>query len=91
VEIPNLSDENDADEIDMNITTETKGPHEAEIRHVLNTAGLELVRKQLGTYIQRLKEEFSKGLILQTNKPQTVIKGGKASVFDKRTFQNEVI
>ncbi|KAI6189924.1 Activator of Hsp90 ATPase [Aphelenchoides bicaudatus] len=91
IEIPNLSDEFDASEIDMNTTIESKGPQEAQIRHVLSTAGLEFIRKQLGEYIRRLKEEFSKGLILETTKPQVVIKGGKGNVFDKRSFQNEVV
>lgn len=107
LDIPNLSDENTADEIDVspfyyftllmlqklkiNVTIETRGPHESEIRHVLNSTGLEFVRKQSGIYIKNLKEEFSKGLILSTDKPQVVIKEGKANAFDKRSFQNEVI
>lgn len=37
------------------------------------------------------KKNFFQGLILQTTKPQVVTKGGKASVFDKRSFQNEVL
>lgn len=43
VEIPNLSDEFAPEEIDMNISIETKGPHENEIRHVLNKSGLEVI------------------------------------------------
>lgn len=35
IEIPNLSDENDAKEVDLNITTETTGPHENAIRSLL--------------------------------------------------------
>jgi len=91
LEILNLSDENEAHEIDMNVNIETRGPQEAEIRHVFTSVGLEFIREQLGIYIKKLKEEFSKGLILQTAKPQVVTSGGKAAVFDKRTFQNEVI
>lgn len=54
------------------------------------------VRKQLAVYIRELKEEFSKGLILPTDraKPQVVLKGkttiGKEHV-DKKAFQNHVV
>jgi activator of HSP90 ATPase len=88
--IPNCSEENTAQEISVNVTIDTKGPQEAEIRYILNSIGLEFIRTQLGTYIERLTKEFSKGLILQTSKPQVVIKEGKTNTFDKRSFQNEV-
>ncbi|KAK0412825.1 hypothetical protein QR680_006434 [Steinernema hermaphroditum] len=91
IEIPNLSDENDADEIDVNFNLDTKGPFEAELRRVMNGEGTEKVREQLAIYIRELKEEFSKGLILPTEKPkQQVISKGK-TVIDKKSFQNMVI
>ncbi|VDM68360.1 unnamed protein product [Strongylus vulgaris] len=92
LEIPNLSDENDASEIDVNVSVDTKGPHEATIRQLLNRTGTEKIRAALATYIRELKEEFSKGLILPTDKvkPQVVTKG-KTTVVDKRSFQNMVI
>lgn len=43
IEIPNLSDEYDANEIDMSVTLETKGPKEVEIRNVLLSVGLEVI------------------------------------------------
>ncbi|CAD5224853.1 unnamed protein product [Bursaphelenchus okinawaensis] len=92
LEIPNLSDENEADEVDLNVTIETKGPHEAELRHILNKEGLQFIRSQLGVYIKELKQEFSKGLILDTvTKPQTIVKSGTTRVVDKSAFQNTVV
>ncbi|KAI6224517.1 Activator of Hsp90 ATPase [Aphelenchoides fujianensis] len=92
LEVPNLSDENTAEELDLNISIETRGPQEAELRHLLANDGLAFIRRQLGTYIRELKEEFSKGIILPTqSKPQVVVKGGKTAIFDKRSFQNEVV
>ncbi|KAK0412826.1 hypothetical protein QR680_006434 [Steinernema hermaphroditum] len=44
IEIPNLSDENDADEIDVNFNLDTKGPFEAELRRVMNGEGTEKQR-----------------------------------------------
>lgn len=92
LEIPNLSDENDSSEVDVNISVDTKGPHEATIRSLLNNAGTQKIRAALDVYIRELKEEFSKGLILPTDKvkPQVVSKG-KTTVVDKKTFQNMVI
>jgi len=91
LDIPNLSDENDADEVDLNVSIETKGPHDAELRHLLSTDGLKFIRSQLAVYIHELKEEFSKGIILPTAKPQVVLKSGKTSTVDKRSFQNSVV
>jgi len=90
--IPNLSDENEADEVNLSTEIETKGPHEAQIRLLINVSGLEMIRNQCEVYIRELKEEFSKGLILPTDKPkpQVIGKGGNSGV-DKRTFQNEVV
>ncbi|KAK6046524.1 activator of Hsp90 ATPase [Cooperia oncophora] len=92
LEIPNLSDENDASEVDVNVSVDTKGPHEATIRDLLRKAGTEKIRAALDVYIRELKEEFSKGLILPTDKvkPQVVTKG-KTAVVDKKSFQNMVI
>ncbi|VDL66674.1 unnamed protein product [Nippostrongylus brasiliensis] len=92
LEIPNLSDENDSSEIDVNVSLDTKGPHEAAIREILNRLGTEKIRAALDVYIRELKEEFSKGLILPTDKvkPQVVTKG-KTTVVDKKSFQNMVI
>ncbi|CAJ0939029.1 unnamed protein product, partial [Mesorhabditis belari] len=90
IEIPNLSDENDASEVDVNFYVETKGPAEAQIRHIFNRLGVERVRELVGMYIKELKEEFSKGIILPTDKvkPQVVV---KERTVDKNAFQNAVI
>jgi activator of HSP90 ATPase len=92
LDIPNLSDENDANEVDVTMELTTKGAHESEVRHVGSHEIRDLIRKQLEIYIRELKEEFSKGLILPTDKvkPQVIAKG-KTNVIDKRAFQNEVI
>uniref|UniRef100_A0A1I8EHW6 Aha1_N domain-containing protein n=1 Tax=Wuchereria bancrofti TaxID=6293 RepID=A0A1I8EHW6_WUCBA len=96
IEIPNLSDENEADEVVITPSVTTSGPHEDRIRHLLNNEVATFLRKQLAVYIRELKEEFSKGLILPTDraKAQVVSKGkttvGKQHV-DKKAFQNHVV
>ncbi|GMR58115.1 hypothetical protein PMAYCL1PPCAC_28310, partial [Pristionchus mayeri] len=92
VEIPNLSDENDADEVDVNTTVSSKSPMEAPIRHLINKKGVEAVRAALGVYIRELKEEFSKGLILPTEKPKAqVVSKNKTTIVDKKEFMNNVV
>ncbi|VDK72423.1 unnamed protein product [Litomosoides sigmodontis] len=96
IEIPNLSDENEASEVDITPSISTTGPHEDRIRHLLNNEVAAFLRKQLAVYIRELKEEFSKGLILPTDraKPQVVSKGkttvGQQHV-DKKAFQDHVV
>ncbi|VDN06110.1 unnamed protein product [Thelazia callipaeda] len=96
VEIPNLSDENEAGEVDITPILSNGGLHEDHIRYLLKNEVAEFLRKQLAVYIRELKEEFSKGLILPTDrpKPQVVCKGkttlGQKSI-DKKAFQNHVV
>lgn len=91
-DIPNLSDENDASEVDVNSSLSGNGPMAHQIRQVLNKSFIAKIQDVMGIYIRELKEEFSKGLILPTDKvkPQ-VVTTGKTSVVDKRQFQNTVV
>lgn len=91
-DIPNLSDENEASEVDLNTSLDGNGPMAHQIRQVLNKSFVSKIQDVLAIYIRELKEEFSKGLILPTDqvKPQVVTKG-KTTTVDKRQFQNTVI
>ncbi|CAI4222849.1 unnamed protein product [Auanema sp. JU1783] len=91
-EIPNLSDENEAHEVDVNFSITTKGPHDAQIRTFLHKFGVPRMQEKLGEYIKELKQEYSKGIILPTDqvKPQIVTKGRTTTV-DKKSFQNTVV
>jgi len=65
--IPNLSDENKASEIDLNVECKTIGEHADMIKDVWRKgAGAEKIRAALGEYITKLSSEFSKDLILPT-------------------------
>ena len=54
--IPNLSDENSADEVDVDVTVTTSGSEGEALKTMLRTTGTKLVREQLGKYIKSLKE-----------------------------------
>ena len=71
IEILNLSDENEADEIQVlfkefsiivfsqiSAHIANPGPHESHLLKMLNTEGLAFIRGQLGKYISELKREF---------------------------------
>ncbi len=74
----------------MTTTIDTKGPHEAEIRYIINGEGTTMIRKQLAIYIRELKEEFSKGLILPTDKSKSQVVVKSNSNLNKKSFQNQV-
>nr|CAG4641866.1 EOG090X09QT [Eurycercus lamellatus] len=62
--IPNLSDENDAEEVDVNVTISTSGPEADTLKDLMRHLGTKLIREQLAKYIKSLKEDFTQGMIL---------------------------
>ncbi|CAF5174324.1 unnamed protein product, partial [Rotaria sp. Silwood1] len=63
-EIPNLSDENNIDEINITFFAEkSKGE---KLKEIMKKQGESLIRQKLAEYVRLLKEEFSQGLILPT-------------------------
>nr|CAG4651995.1 EOG090X09QT [Triops cancriformis] len=67
IHIPNLSEEHDAHEVDVDIAiTKGKGLEADAVKEMLRTKGTALIRDKLALYIKSLKEEFSQGLILPT-------------------------
>ncbi|KAJ8044334.1 Activator of 90 kDa heat shock protein ATPase-like 1 [Holothuria leucospilota] len=63
-EIPNLSDENDADEIHVSITVKNNTSEANRLKDLMRTEGIPLIKEKLGDYIKSLKQEFSRGMIL---------------------------
>ncbi|KAJ0183114.1 hypothetical protein K1T71_001090 [Dendrolimus kikuchii] len=64
IQIPNLSEENDVNEVDMIVTIKGSGEEAQRVKAFMHNVGRGEIRKQLKEYIRSLKEEFSKGLIL---------------------------
>jgi activator of HSP90 ATPase len=63
-EIPNLSDENDINEVTITFTVEkSKGD---KLKQMMRKEGQVIMREKLADYIRLLREEFSQGLILPT-------------------------
>lgn len=64
--IPNLSEENSADEIEVNITADKDSTESYKLKQFMHKTGQKIIKEKMGEYIQGLTEEFSKGLILPT-------------------------
>lgn len=71
-DIPNLSEEFDASEIDVNITL--KDARKDDLKDFVRKDACEKIKQQIGKYISSLKEEFSQGLIKPTAQVNSVKK-----------------
>lgn len=65
IDVPNLSDENDMEDLDINITL-NKEESDTPLTALMRTRGAELLREVLGSYVGFLKTEFTQGMILPT-------------------------
>ncbi|CAG9765011.1 unnamed protein product [Ceutorhynchus assimilis] len=64
IKVPNLSEENDMSDLDIQIQLKDPDEEGEKLREIMLKDGKTLVRQQLGNYVSSLKEEFSKGMIL---------------------------
>ncbi|XP_035898539.1 activator of 90 kDa heat shock protein ATPase homolog 1 [Anopheles stephensi] len=64
VTIPNLSEENDVDEVELTVSLDSSNPAAERMKQFMYNVGRDKLRKQLDTYIRQLKADFAKGLIL---------------------------
>ncbi|KAM7535416.1 hypothetical protein Aperf_G00000096955 [Anoplocephala perfoliata] len=70
----NLSDENSAEELDFEVSCSTSNPGDDDIKDYLRKEGVKHLRKQFEIYINELKHEYSKDLILPTKVTQGSVK-----------------
>ncbi|KAF6211394.1 hypothetical protein GE061_011906 [Apolygus lucorum] len=64
IQIPNLSEENDMSEVEVLVTLKESNPEGEIIKDFLHHRGCEQVREKLQNYVDSLKQEFTKGMIL---------------------------
>lgn len=62
-EIQGLSDENDIDEIDIEITTKDTSNDGYKFKDLMRKEGSKKIQNQLGRYVKELKSDFGKDLI----------------------------
>ena len=68
LEIPNLSEENDASDLDVSVSANTDQEEAYRLKEFMRTYGGDKIREQLGKYMADLKTEFSQGMILPSTK-----------------------
>jgi len=85
LEIPNLSEENTAEEIDIDVTLDTHGPKADILKGLVRTKGLVKIREQLGKYILALRDEFAQDMI----KPTKFTEGGSINAFQTEVQLNK--
>lgn len=66
IRIPNLSEENEPEDMTVEISTDKENEESYKLKQLLIKHGAPLIRDNLGKYIEQLKEEFSQGLVLPT-------------------------
>ncbi|XP_034252716.1 activator of 90 kDa heat shock protein ATPase homolog 1 [Thrips palmi] len=64
INIPNLSEENRVDEIDVSVSLDKNTEQGYRVKAFMHSVGTVKIKEQLGKYISALKEEFSRGMIL---------------------------
>lgn len=64
VTIPNLSEENDIDEVEITITIDESNEHNERLKTFMYNVGRDKIRQQLSIYVKDLKQDFAKDLIL---------------------------
>ncbi|XP_004698792.1 activator of 90 kDa heat shock protein ATPase homolog 1 [Echinops telfairi] len=65
VEIPNLSDENSVEEVEISVSLAKDEP-DTDLVALMKEEGVKLLREAVGIYISTLKTEFTQGMILPT-------------------------
>lgn len=79
LDVPNLSEENSAEDIDVNVSVEDSSDTAYRVKEFMRCEGMKTIQQQLGEYIKCLKEEFSQGIILPTKDNQQVVAEQKTS------------
>ncbi|XP_010880770.1 activator of 90 kDa heat shock protein ATPase homolog 1a [Esox lucius] len=65
ISVPNLSDENDMDDLDISVSLCKDEPN-TPLTELMKKEGVKKVRSALGSYVDHLKSEFTQGMILPT-------------------------
>eukprot|EP00041_Stephanoeca_diplocostata_P016092 m.312994 g.312994 ORF g.312994 m.312994 type:complete len:351 (-) comp20250_c0_seq1:244-1296(-) len=70
--IPNLSEEQDIDDIDVNVKlTSDETPERRKVKDLMRKKGADLIRVQLEKWLKQLKEEYAVDLVKPTGKSAT--------------------
>ncbi|XP_030627693.1 activator of 90 kDa heat shock protein ATPase homolog 1a [Chanos chanos] len=97
IEVPNLSDENDMDDLDIQVSL-CKDQPSTPLTDLMRKEGTKKIRAALGNYVDHLRSEFSQGMILPTanglntqsqQKPQTKVKMDNTLIGSSNTAKTQ--
>jgi len=91
ITIPNLSDENDADDIDVQVIAKGDAKNAEKLKTMVRKNGIKMCQDMCGKYVADLKVEYSKGMVLETKengKKNGVINNNKKGDIYSRDIQN---
>ena len=77
IDIPNLSEENSADEVDVEVSIDSNDFNSEILKGVMRNKGTTVIREQLQKYILSLRDDFAKDMI----KPSKLVSGGNINAF----------
>ncbi|RXN11344.1 activator of 90 kDa heat shock ATPase -like protein [Labeo rohita] len=84
IEVPNLSDENDMDDLDISVSL-CKDEPETELLSLMRSEGAQKIRTALASYVDFLKTEFTQGMILPTANGVTKQQTAQATTKSNKT------
>jgi len=71
IQIPNLSDENTADDLDIDIRAKGDSKNAEQLKHLIRKNGIKMCREKCQKYIDGLRKEYTDGMVLPTNVKST--------------------
>uniref|UniRef100_A0A671M2M4 Activator of 90 kDa heat shock protein ATPase homolog 1-like n=1 Tax=Sinocyclocheilus anshuiensis TaxID=1608454 RepID=A0A671M2M4_9TELE len=84
IEVPNLSDENDMDDLDISVSL-CKDEPETALLSLMRSEGAKKIRTVLASYVDFLKTEFTQGMILPTANGVTKQQTAQATTKSNKT------
>uniref|UniRef100_A0A6B2E8C1 Putative activator of 90 kDa heat shock protein atpase log 1 n=1 Tax=Phlebotomus kandelakii TaxID=1109342 RepID=A0A6B2E8C1_9DIPT len=94
ITIPNLSEENDLEDIDVLVTADENDSRSDKLKEFMYNVGRGEIRELLGVYVKELREEFSKGMILPKKDGQVPKPDGVSNIrsgFNKKISIDPVV
>ncbi|XP_078037315.1 activator of 90 kDa heat shock protein ATPase homolog 1 [Augochlora pura] len=91
INIPNLSEENDITEVDIEITLKDSTDEGEAVKHFLHTKGKDAIREKLTKYVSALREEFAAGMILPKKDSAKENVSSITSVFNAKMQMNSTV
>ncbi|GAB0098127.1 activator of 90 kDa heat shock protein ATPase homolog 1 [Sergentomyia squamirostris] len=95
ITIPNLSEENSLEDIDVIVTVEETDEQSEQLKQFMYNVGRGKVKELMGQYVHELKDEFSKGMILPkkdgVNPPKPDCVSNFKSGFNKKITMDPLV